>query len=385
MKRIFAMWILVLLGGIALAQAPAAPPKEEPKKKEWYEKLKIGGDLRIRYEEFDQSKVDTRRRERFRLRLNMSESLSDNTKFTFALRTGDPLDPVSDNQTFGDGLSKKTFNIAEAYFTWNPSRYLALNAGKFPVRTMRNTIDGEWDDDVDAEGLAQKFSFGTDKAPGVTQHVFNFALMEVVAREQSTGPETYIMSVQPYYELKTDSSTFTLGGTYEKYDNPNGVAALTFGKSLTGNPLSNAYTTSSDGKTFLGLKSEFKIAEGFAEYKTKLGDLPLHLAAHYYKNNGAYNDQDKAYILRTTLGEAKAEGTWMARYTYYYIEKEALFYAYVQSDVTIATGSKSHRFDFDYAVTGFSNVGFTLYLTKRIDDPTYKLLTRYQLDYTVKF
>ena len=386
MKRIFAMGILVLLGGIALAQKPAsAPPKEEPKKKEWYEKLKIGGDLRLRYEEFDQSKADTRRRERFRLRLNMSEALSDNVKFNFGLRTGDPLDQVSDNQTFTDGSSKKGFYIAEAYVQWNPSRFLVLNAGKFPIKDVRNYFDGEWDNDVDVEGLAEKFSFGTDKAPGVTQHVFNFALMEVVAREQSAGPETYILSAQPYYEMKIDASTFTLGATYEKYDNPNGVASATFAKTAdTGNPLSNAYTKNSDG-TFKSLKSEFKIIEGFTEFKTKLGDLPFGLYAHYYKNNGAYNDQDKAYFFRAAFGEAKKEGGWEARYTYYHVEKESLFYAYVESDLTIGTDNKSHRFDFSYAPTNFSNVGFTVYITERIDDPTYKKLTRYQIDYTVKF
>jgi hypothetical protein len=385
MKRMFATWTLILLGGLALAQAPAQEPKkEEPKKKEWYEKLKIGGDFRIRYEEFDQGGTDTRQRERFRIRLNMSESLSDNTKFTFALRTGDPTDPVSDNQTFSDGFGKKTFTIAEAYVGWNPSRYLLLNAGKFPLKDVRIYSDMQWDDDVDVEGLAEKFSFGTGKAPGVTQHVFNIALMEAVLREQSAAADSYVVSAQPYYEMKTDDSTLTLGGTYEKFYQPDGVAALTFGKTLTGNPLSNAYTKTDDGK-FKALKSEFKIAEGFVNFKTKLGGLPFGLFAHYYKNNGAWNDQDTAYFLRAALGEAKNEGTWQARYTYYYIEKESLFYAFVQSDITVATDNKSHRFDLTYAPTHFSNVALTVYVTEKIDDPTYKKLIRCQLDYSVKF
>jgi len=385
MKRMFATWILMLLGGLVLAQTPAVDPKkEEPKKKEWYEKLAIGGDFRIRYEEFDQSGTDTRQRERFRIRLNMSESLSDNVKFNFALRTGDPLDPVSDNQTFSDGFGKKTFNIAEAYVSWNPSRYLLLNAGKFPLKDVRVYSDMEWDDDVDVEGLAEKFSFGTGKAPAVAQHVFNIALMEAVLREQATASDSYVVSAQPYYELKTDTSALTFGGTYEKYCKPSGVAALTFNKTLTGNPLSNAYTKTEDGK-FSGLKSEFKILEGFAGFKTKLGELPFALAAHYYKNDGAWNDQDKAYFLRASLGDAKDAGTWQARYTYYYIEKEALFYAFVQSDITVATDHKSHRFDLAYAPTKFSNAALTVYLTERIDDPAYKKLTRYQLDYSIRF
>jgi len=385
MKRIFATLFLMVVGGLLLAQTPdPTPKKEEPKKKEWYEKLSIGGDFRLRAEDFNQSGTADRLRERFRLRLKMSTQLSDDTKFTFALRSGDPNNPVSDNQDFGNGENKKGFNIAEAYVSWNPSAYFLLNAGKFPQKGGRIYSDMEWDDNVDVEGLLEKLSFASGAAPGVTQNAFNVSAFEYDLKENgASNKDAYVVGIQPYYEMKADITSFILGATYEKYYDADSVAAMTFGKTLTGNPLTNAYTSS--GSTFGNLLSQFKILEGFINFKTMFGSVPFGAYAHYYKNQGAYNDQDKAYFLRAEVGDGKSEGTWQARYTYYDLEKEALFYAFVQADLTIGTGSKSHRFDLTYAATKFSSMGLTVYLTKRIDDPTYKQLMRSQLDYVIRF
>jgi len=113
------------------------------------------------------------------------------------------------------------------------------------------------------------------------------------------------------------------------------------------------------------------------------------LFANYYKNNGAYNDQDTAYFLRAAYGSTKDQGGWEARYTYYYMEAESLFYAFVQSDATIGTNNESHRLDFTYATTKWSTLGASVYLTDRIiDDPNplfaYKDLTRFQIDLVIK-
>ena len=91
-----------------------------------------------------------------------------------------------------------------------------------------------------------------------------------------------------------------------------------------------------------------------------LGLRKLGLFANYYKNNGAYNSQDTAYFLRASYGGTKETGDWEARYTYYTMEAESLLYAFVQSDATIGTNSKSHRIDFTYATTNFPDVPVTL-------------------------
>ena len=382
MKRFLLIASVLIIGSHSWAQTPvAAPLKEEPKKKEWYENLKVGGDFRLRYEGFQQDGTDDRMRERFRLRLNLDAKLTDNTRFRLGLRTGDTTDPVSDNQTFSDGFGKKGFTIAEAYINWKPSGMFAMNAGKFPWKEARVTSDMEWDDDVNVEGLAEKFRFSTGRAPGVTEHAFVMNFWETVLLEQGTANETTLFGAQAYYEMKTDASSFLFGAGYEQFDNPDYIARATFDKKITGNPLTNAYTKTADGK-FEALTSDFEIAEVFAQFKTgKFG-----LFGHYYINTGAYNDQDTAYFLRASYGGTKDKGEWEARYTYYYMEAESLLYAYVQSDATIGTNNASHRFDFTYATTKWSTLGATVYLTSKTDDPTdsYKDLTRYQIDFSIK-
>lgn len=371
MKRFLSIATVVLIGSLSWAQAP-------PPKKEWYEKIKLGGDFRLRYEGFQQSGTDDRMRERFRLRLGLDAKLTDNTKFRLALRTGDSTDPVSDNQTFSDGFAKKGFYIAEAFVSWNPSGAFVMNAGKFPWKDARVTSDMEWDDDVNVEGLSQKVRFSSGRAPGVTEHAFVMNFWETVLLEQGTADETYMFGFQPYYEMKNDSTSFIIGASYEEYRDPGFVAKATFDKKITGNPLTNAYTKTADGK-FEALKSDFEIVEGFVHFKTgKFG-----LFGHYYVNNGAYNDQDTAYFVRVAYGSTKDKGGWETRYTYYYMEAESLFYCFVQSDATIGTNNESHRFDFTYATTKWSTLGLSVYLTDKIDGD-YEDLTRYQIDFVIK-
>ena len=379
MKRFLILATALLFGAPAWAQAPA--PQKEEKKKAWYETIILKGDFRLRFEGFEQSGAEDRVRERFGLRLGLESKLGDNTKFMMGLRTGDTTDPVSDNQTFSDGFTKKGFYIAEAYLNWKPSSVFAMSAGKFPWKGNRITADIEWDDDVNVEGLAETLRFSSGKAPGVAEHAFNLGLFQTILLEQSTKDETFLVGFQPYYEMKSDSMSLLIGATYEEYMDPSYLAKATFDKKITGNPLTNAYTKTADGK-FESLKSDFEIVSGFAEFKTgKFG-----LKAHYFVNNGAYNDQDTAYFLRGSYGSTKSKGDWEMRYTYYYMEAESLFYAFVQSDATIGTNSESHRFDFTYVTTKWSTFGATVYLTDRIDDPTdaYKDLTRFQIDFIIK-
>ena len=377
MNSLISAALCLTISSLAWAQAPA-PKQEEPKKKEWTEKIKLGGDFRLRYEGFQQDGTPDRLRERFRLRLNLDAKLAENTQFRLALRTGDSTDPVSDNQTFSDGFTKKGFYIAEAFVNWNPSGKFWMNAGKFPWKDARITSDMEWDDDVNAEGLAERVRFSSGKAPGVAEHAFTLGFWQTVLLEQGSADETYFYGFQPYYEMKGESMSFIIGGTYEEYRDPEFVAKATFDRKISGNPLTNAYTNTADGK-FDALKSDFEIVEGFVHFKTGRWGF----FGHYYINNGAYNDQDTAYFLRASYGSTKEKGGWEARYTYYYMEAESLFYAFVQSDATIGTNNESHRLDFTYALTKGSALGASVYLTDRIDGD-YESLTRFQIDFTVK-
>jgi hypothetical protein len=98
---------LAILGFASFNSPLQAAP--EVKLSNWVEEIKIGGDLRIRYEDFHKtsgSNVD-RSRQRFRLRINTDFKLPYNLfgKLTFASGTGEQ---VSTNQSFDNLSSQKT-------------------------------------------------------------------------------------------------------------------------------------------------------------------------------------------------------------------------------------------------------------------------------------
>ena len=77
----------------------------------WYDKLDLNGSLRLRYEAFDwDDHYDDGRRDRFRyrFRIGVHADVSDNVMVGFQLANANPTNPISDNQTFDDGLLVKT-------------------------------------------------------------------------------------------------------------------------------------------------------------------------------------------------------------------------------------------------------------------------------------
>ena len=110
-------WISVFLCVLGFA-APIRAVQEEEKPKAWYDRLDFAGDLRLRYEGFNwEGQFDEGRRDRlrYRFRVGFDIELTKSIRSGFRLRSGDPKDPVSDNQTFGGGLDKDGISLAEFY------------------------------------------------------------------------------------------------------------------------------------------------------------------------------------------------------------------------------------------------------------------------------
>ena len=110
--RIAGVGMVAMLAGHGLAQAKA-PATPAPEKKSWADSLTFKGDLRYRYENIqDDSKLDaqgattTRERNRIRVRLGAEAQVLDPLKVGLELSTGKG-DPVSGNQTLGDGFGKR--------------------------------------------------------------------------------------------------------------------------------------------------------------------------------------------------------------------------------------------------------------------------------------
>ena len=149
--------------------AEIAPVPEPGKKKQekWYDRIDFRGDLRLRYEGFwidGISDNNHRGRERLRVRPGIYAPVTDWMKVGLQLRSGDPLDPVSDNQTVEGGFTMKPIAISEAFAEFTPLDWFGLHAGKFDAKKLWKVSDMQWDDDVTVEGLLQNLDFGPFEA-----------------------------------------------------------------------------------------------------------------------------------------------------------------------------------------------------------------------------
>ena len=89
---------------------------------DWVTSLRIGGDVRTRYENFssDDERWSDRHRFRYRVRPGIVATLKDNFEVGFRLTSSEPAanfggDPISGNTSFQDNASKKFVYIDLAY------------------------------------------------------------------------------------------------------------------------------------------------------------------------------------------------------------------------------------------------------------------------------
>ena len=123
-------------------EAPQPEP-EEKKKASWTDRVDIYGDMRLRYEGFNQDGGfynDRRDRFRIRLRPGVRFTITDWMKVGVQLRNGDPDDPVSNNTSFDGGFQFKSFNLAEGYLQIKPSDRLAFIGGKFDAKNWKPSL-----------------------------------------------------------------------------------------------------------------------------------------------------------------------------------------------------------------------------------------------------
>ena len=114
----------------------------------------------------------TRQRDRIRARLGAEAKCNDNLKAGIELSTGQS-DPISGNQTLGDGFGKKDLRLDLAYFDYN---FLGDNPNEVhgdrgqdeePIHHVPDDL--VWDGDLTPEGLAVKGQLGADSPPCLAQ------------------------------------------------------------------------------------------------------------------------------------------------------------------------------------------------------------------------
>jgi hypothetical protein len=364
---------------IVTAAPPTAPTGEETTKErdqKWYDRIDFKGDLRLRGEFFwveGISPNDRRARFRARIRPGIYTDITEWMEVGLQVRSGDPLDPVSDNSTFDGGFGLVPISISEGFAGFHPIQWLDLTFGKFDAKKKWVVTDMQWDDDVTVEGAMEEFSFGPLKLD----------LYQYLLEEDKKTSDAYLLGGQVYGKFGSDSvGTFTVGAGFDQWIRPQMVADLTLSGDLHGNNVTNLL----DGED--QLISDFEIANAFITWDWKKSDRwPVKFSLFGYLNTGAQGlgkEYDTGYFVRLQIGDYKKKGQMMFRASRYYSEPDALFYVFSQSDTTMASDVDGYRFDFRLGYVKKSYFNFTWYHT----EPVYALfpeMDRLQVDYIIVF
>ncbi len=360
----------------AIATAPPEESVAEEKDEKWYERIDFKGDLRLRGEFFFINGISSNdRRERFRARIRpgIYTDITDWMEVGLQVRSGDPLDPVSDNSSFDGGFALIPISISEGFAGFHPQKWLDLTFGKFDPKKKWVVTDMQWDDDVTVEGAMEELSFGPLKVD----------LYQYLLEEDKKTRDAYLLGGQVYGTFGSDSSgTFTVGAGFDQWVRPQMVADLTLSGELHGNRVTNLLDDEDQ------LISNFEIANAFVTWGWKKSDRwPLKFSLFGYLNTGARGvgkEYDTGYFVRLQVGDHKKKGQMMFRASRYYSEPDALFYVFAQSDTTMASDVDGYRFDFRLGYVKKSYFNLTWYHTK----PVYSLfpdIDRLQVDYIIVF
>ena len=342
---------------------------EVPKKKNgWTDTISVSGDLRARYESFDIDGREDRERSRVRARIAVKARPSDNTEVAIGVATGGD-DPVSTNQTLGNGGSTKDVRLDIAYFKWHARPGLTLTGGKMKNPFFKPGDNGLlWDRDLRPEGMATTYS--------VNNLFVNSGLLFLESDTRRSNSRI-AYGFQTGYKGKIRASKLTAGISYFKLGAEGQRAWYNddfFGNTVTCEDADCVYA------------NDFEELELFAELKTAVGRHPLTLFVDYVRNQDA-SDYDTAWALGLKLGKASHPRTWEFGYTYQDVEADSVLGLWSDSDFGGGdTGTKGHIFNGAWAPNKNWKVGFTYFVNETgLDLGGGDDYNRLQLDWAYKF
>lgn len=334
---------------LSLLQSDVAELKRQNSAASWSENIGLKGDFRYRYETIDVEDVDDRERNRIRARLNLIARLPANTEVGFGIATGGD-DPVSANQTLGDGGTSKGLRLNLAYFTWQATEALYLTAGKFSnplFRPQKSQL--LWDGDWTPEGVGLGWKGDV---------LFASAMGNWIESDTRDGGDVYAWSVQGGARIPLGGGHFTAALGY--HDIPIAGLGPIFDDNFFGN-------SAIDGE----YAYNYEMVELGAEFVVDVFDMPLALFGNYVQNQDA-DDFDTGYEFGVNLGKTAGAGTWQVGWRYEDLEADAVLGLLSNSDFAGGgTDGKGHRV---YGAYGFNKqwtAGFTWFANNEFGEAAF--------------
>ena len=363
--------------------------REEARWEGVLQRLTAYGDFRLRAE----SNVNlvgkpNRHRQRVRFRVGTNYRLTDEILVGARLTTGDPTDPQSPHETFGDVLHSFNVSLDRAFVNYRPGWLEGswFTAGKFGHPFYRNPVYGElvWDADVQPEGMV----LGYDLSEAGTLERFGFTAGQYVLLEQSRANEGTASVFQASGRLRlAEHFRSDFGAGYYIYSDVTPSDSQAILDESDGN-----MTIDRDGNgepdDFL---SRFAILNPILGFTYDGWKLPLTFSTEYILNTRARTKQDQGWAVGASVGKSRTRGDWRFYYQWQVVQQDAVFSPFAQDDFLFATNHRSHVFGVNNQLT--NKIGLHIWSLVSAEDnfsvrgstATEKNLWRLRMDLNVKF
>ncbi len=279
---------------LAMLQSDVTDLKSQNKASSWAENIAIKGDFRYRYEYIDVEDRDSRERNRIRARMSVAAALPNDVEVGLGMASGGD-DPVSTNQTLGGGGSTKELRLDKAYFKWNATDDLYLQAGKFSNPLYRPEKSSLlWDGDWRPEGISAGWSGDL---------LFANFLGNWLESDSRRDNDTFAWGLQGGIKFNLGDARLTTALAY--YDFPTAGRTPFYGDDDEPEFFGNS--SSPDGLTYL---YDYEMVELGADLKLNLFDMPLVVFANLVQNQDAddYDTGCRRDAISSRSKEKRKEG-----------------------------------------------------------------------------
>lgn len=315
-----------------------AVPSGNLKASDWWETVKVNGDLRYRHEMIDMEDSGARHRHRIRARLGIIGEVSEYSKVGIQLATGSD-DPVSTNQTLDDAFSTKSVGIDLAYFeAYHPELPgITVTAGKFKNPFFKpGSSELIWDSDWNPEGGVVSFNAKSDNS------AFTLSGAGLWIDERSSGDDSWLGAIQGVatFKMNEDKTSLAVGGSFFSYVNAEGFSPFFDDE----DPMGNSVTVIHDeGEEVLQYANDYEILEVLAEITHQFEPFPVTVMFDFV-NNSAADSLNTGWLVGLRVGKAKKPGSWSFRYIYRRVEADAVVGMFTDSDFRGGgTDAKGHE------------------------------------------
>jgi hypothetical protein len=304
---------------------------------DWVTSLRLGGDFRGRYEMFQSENEEflDRHRFRYRLRAGAVATMLENMEVGFRLSSSEQQgnfggDPISGNTTMQDNGSKKFVFIDLAYAKWSPVINDKLR-NSVTIGKMENPFvvsDMVFDADYTPEGIGDSFIFTPNDAHTFRLNAAAFSLDELAG----SSHDPFLFGAQVRWDAKWSPKLETTLGVagLDIDDNgnlPNGaVPNINVGNTRDANgDLTYHYNPiiADAGITFN--LEEFPVGGVYP------GPFPIRIAGEVMHNPAAPT-RNSAWWGGVFFGKSGKKGTWDLSYRYKFLEADAQYEEFVDSD-----------------------------------------------------